>query len=440
MPTDDRCFDRSDDLLSRYVAIVPGAAHTYAKGHDQYPAGMAPFIVRGQGSHVWDADGNEYIEYGSGLRAVTLGHAHPRVTAATSAALGMGSNFVRPSVLEVDVAEEFLARFPALDMVKFAKNGSDATSAAVRLARAATGRDLVAVCQDHPFFAVDDWFIGTTPMPAGVPEGVRRDSLRFPYNDAAALEHLLRSHEGHVACLVMEAAAAVEPQPGYLEAVRALCDAHGVVLVLDEMITGFRWHERGAQHVYGLRPDLVTFGKAMANGFAVSALAGRRDLMQLGGVDHDGQRVFLLSTTHGAESHELAAAREVWRVYAEEPVIQTLYDRGRRLAVGVRAAAADRGLADHFLVLGRDCNLVYATLDAAGARSQELRTLFLQETLRRGLLAPSFVASAALSVDDVDRTVEIVAEALDVYRKALDGGLEGLLEGRPVKPVFRPYA
>jgi glutamate-1-semialdehyde 2,1-aminomutase len=325
-------------------------------------------------------------------------------------------------------------------MVKFAKNGSDATTAAVRLARAATARDLVAVCQDHPFFSVDDWFIGSTPMPAGVPAAVRQDTLRFPYNDVAALEHLLEAHRGQVACLVMEAAAAVEPEPGYLEAVRALCDRHGVVLVVDEMITGFRWHELGAHHLYGLRPDLVTFGKAMANGFSVSALAGSRDLMRLGGIDHDGQRVFLLSTTHGAESHELVAAREVWRTYDEEPVIATLYERGRRLAEGVRVAAAERGLSDHFHVLGRDCNLVYATLDDDGNRSQELRTLFLQETVRRGLLAPSFVPSAALSEDDVDRTVEIVSEALDMYRKALDGGLEGLLRGRPVKPVFRPYA
>lgn len=428
----------SRGLLERYITLVPGAAHTYAKGHDQYPEGLAPFIVRGQGAHVWDADGNEYIEYGSGLRAVTLGHVHPRVVAAVAAALGTGSNFVRPSVLEVEVAEEFLARFPRLDMVKFAKNGSDATSAAVRLARAATGRDLVAVCQDHPFFSVDDWFIGTTPMPAGIPEGVRRDSLRFPYNDAEALGSLLAENAGRVACLVMEAATAVEPEPGYLPAVRRLCNEHGVVLVLDEMITGFRWHAGGAQHVYDLQPDLATFGKAIANGFAVSALAGQREIMELGGIDHDGERVFLLSTTHGAETHELAAAREVWRVYDGEGVVDTLYARGHQLADGVRSAAADRGLAEHFLVQGRDCNLIYATLDDQGNRSQPLRTLFLQETVRRGLLAPSFVVSAALSVADVERTIEIVADALDVYRKALDGGPAGLLLGRPVKPVFRP--
>lgn len=438
MPAELEKWDASRALLDRYRRMVPGAAHTYAKGHDQYPEGMAPFIVRGRGSHVWDADGNRYIEYGSGLRAVSLGHAHPRVVAAARRALEGGSNFVRPSVLEVEVADEFLALFPLLHMVKFAKNGSDATSAAVRLARAATGRNLVAACADHPFFSVDDWFIATTPMPAGIPDSIRQDTVRFPYNDIEALRDLLHRHAGQVACLIMEAAAAEEPEPGYLQEVRDLCDTHGVVLIFDEMITGFRWHLSGAQHVYGVQPDLCTFGKAMANGFSVSALAGRRELMELGGIDHDKDRVFLLSTTHGAESHELAAAREVWRVYQDEGVIDVLYARGHQLAEGVREAAAERGLSDYFQLLGRDCNLVYATMDVECTRSQPLRTLFLQETIRRGLLAPSFVPSVALTEEDVVQTVDIVGQALDVYRKGLEGGVDGLLEGSPVKPVFRP--
>jgi glutamate-1-semialdehyde 2,1-aminomutase len=401
---------------------------------------MAPFIVRGRGAHVWDADDNEYIEYGSGLRSVSLGHGHPRVVAAAAAAMAHGTNFARPSVLEVDVADEFLSLFDRLDMVKFAKNGSDATTAATRLARAATGRDLVAICSDQPFFSTDDWFIGSTAMPAGVPDGVRRSTVGFGYNDLPSLETLFAEHEGRVACVVLEAATATEPRPGFLEGVRRLCDAHGALLVLDEMITGFRWHARGAQHVYNVRPDLATFGKAMGNGFAVSALAGSRTLMERGGVDHEHERVFLLSTTHGAETHALAAAREVMRVYRDEAVVDTLYQRGDRLAAGVTAEAAARGLQDHFQVLGRGCNLIYATLDAEGRRSQVMRTLFLQETLRRGLLAPSFVPSAALTEEDVDRTVAVVAEALDVYVKALESGVDGLLLGRPVKPVLRPLS
>ena len=440
--THERGVDRtqSQKLLERYRHLVPGAAHTYAKGHDQYPDGMAPFIVRGRGCRTWDADNNEYIEYGSGLRSVSLGHAHPRVLDAAIRAMSDGSNFVRPSVLEVDVASEFLDCFERLDMVKFAKNGSDATTAAIRLARAATGRDIVAICGDQPFFSTDDWFIGKTAMPAGIPSPTRESTVSFRYNDLASLTDLFGAYEGRIACVILEAATAVEPFPGFLEGVRQLCDRHGSVLILDEMITGFRWHLSGAQRVYAIRPDLATFGKAMGNGFAVAALAGRRDLMELGGLDHQRERVFLLSTTHGAETHALAAAREVIRIYQEEDVVGQLHSRGRRLAEGVRNEAAARGLQDHFVVFGRDSNLIYATLDAHGERSQEFRTLFLQETISRGLLAPSFVTSAAMTEADVDQTVEIVAAALDVYLKALESGIDGFLSGRPVKPVFRPYA
>jgi glutamate-1-semialdehyde 2,1-aminomutase len=431
---------RSQELQARYRRLVPGAAHTYAKGDDQYPEGLAPFITRGRGSRVWDADENEYLEYGSGLRSVSLGHGHPRVVAAAARAMADGTNFVRPSTLEVEVAEEFLSCFPGLDMVKFTKNGSDATTAAVRLARAVTGREMVAICGDQPFFSTDDWFIGSTAMPAGVPSSARSDTVTFSYNDLASLTAVLETFPGRIACVILEAATATEPDPGFLEGVRKLCDDHGALLVLDEMITGFRWHLGGAQHVYGIRPDLATFGKAMGNGFAVAALVGRREFMRLGGLDHDQERVFLLSTTHGAETHALAAAREVIRVYQDEDVVTTLHRLGRRLADGVRAEAAARDLDEHFVVLGRESNLIFATLDQHGQRSQEFRTLFLQETLSRGLLTPSFVVSASVSDADIDWTVEVVGDALDVYAKALESGVTGFLRGRSVKPVFRPFA
>lgn len=297
---------RSRAANARLRTVIPGGAHTYAKGEDQYPEDLAPVISHGRGAHVWDVDGNRYVEYGSGLRSVSLGHAHPRVTEAVRRELDRGANFVRPSVLEAEAAERFLATVPTAEMVKFAKNGSDATTAAVRLARAATGRPRVAICADHPFFSVDDWFIGTTAMSAGIPAATTELTVSFPYGDLAATEALLGRYEGEIACLVLEPAAAEEPPPGYLEGLRALADRHGCVLVFDEMITGFRWSEAGAQGLYGVTPDLSTFGKALGNGFAVSALAGRRELMERGGLRHSGDRVFLLSTTHGAETHSLA--------------------------------------------------------------------------------------------------------------------------------------
>ncbi|MGW4745966.1 glutamate-1-semialdehyde 2,1-aminomutase [Streptomyces sp. NPDC004290] len=441
MNTEDLHLPRSREANERLHALVPGGAHTYAKGDDQYPEHLAPVISHGRGAHVWDVDGNEYIEYGSGLRSVSLGHAHPRVVEAVRREIDRGGNFVRPSVLEVAAAERFLATVPTADMVKFTKNGSDATTAAVRLARAVTGRSRVAVCGDHPFFSVDDWFIGTTPMSAGIPDSTTELTVSFPYGDLAATAELLDRYAGEVACLILEPAGHTEPPAGYLAGLRELADRHGCVLVFDEMISGFRWSEAGAQGLYGVVPDLSTFGKALGNGFAVSALAGRRELMERGGLRHSGDRVFLLSTTHGAETHALAAAMAVQTTYVEEGVTARLHALGERLAAGVREAAAGAGVGDHVLVRGRASNLVFATLDEHGRPSQEYRTLFLRQLLAGGILAPSFVVSSALDDADIDRTVDVVAEACGVYRKALDAGdPTPWLGGRPVKPVFRRLA
>ncbi|MFF5711401.1 glutamate-1-semialdehyde 2,1-aminomutase [Streptomyces sp. NPDC012756] len=439
MNTEQFELPRSREANERLHTLIPGGAHTYAKGDDQYPEHLAPVISHGRGAHVWDVDGNRYIEYGSGLRSVSLGHAHPRVVEAARRELDRGSNFVRPSVLEVEAAERFLATVPTAEMVKFAKNGSDATTAAVRLARAVTGRARVALCADHPFFSVDDWFIGTTPMAAGIPPTDL--TLKFPYGDLKATEELLARHGDDIACLILEPATQTEPPQGYLAGLRELADRHGCVLIFDEMITGFRWSEAGAQGLYGVVPDLSTFGKALGNGFAVSALAGRRDLMERGGLRHSDDRVFLLSTTHGAETHSLAAAMAVQATYTEEGITAQLHALGERLAAGVRAAATATGVGDHVVVRGRPSNLVFATLDENGQPSQEYRTLFLHRLLAGGVLAPSFVVSSALTEEDIDRTVEAVSEACAVYRKALDAGdPTAWLAGRPVKPVFRRRA
>ena len=432
---------RSQAANERLHALIPGGAHTYAKGDDQYPEDLAPVISHGQGAQVWDVDGNRYVEYGSGLRSVSLGHAHPKVTEAARRELDRGSNFVRPSILEVEAAECFLATVPTAEMVKFAKNGSDVTTAAVRLARAATGRPRVAICADQPFFSVDDWFIGTTPMSAGIPDAINELTVMFPYGDLAATEELLTRYEDEIACLILEPAGHTEPPAGYLAGLRDLADRHGCVLVFDEMITGLRWSEAGAQGLYGVVPDLSTFGKALGNGFAVSALAGRRELMERGGLRNPHDRVFLLSTTHGAETHSLAAAMAVLTTYKEEGITARLHQLGERLTAGVREAAARAGVGDHVVVRGRASNLVFATLDEKLRPSQEYRTLFLRHLLAGGVLAPSFVVSSALTDADIDQTVDAVAGACEVYRKALDAGDPApWLGGRPVKPVFRRLA
>lgn len=435
----DRFFARSAELQARLHELVPGGAHTYARGSDQYPEFITPVLERGAGARVWDADGNDYVEYGMGLRSVTLGHGYRPVVDAVTAAVTNGTNFTRPTTLELAAAEDFLALVPAADMVKFAKNGSDATTAAVRLARAVTGRRHVVAC-DQPFFSVDDWFIGTTAMKSGIPDETCEHTHRFRYNDLGSLERALSAQP--TACVILEAATALaEPAPGFLEGVRRLCDHHGALLIFDEMITGFRWSEHGAQGVYRIRPDLSCWGKAMGNGFPVAALAGRREFMELGGLRTDSDRVFLLSTTHGPESGGLAAFRAVVRAYATEDPIGRMEAAGRRLADAVNAAASDLGVERYVQVLGRPSCLIFVTRDPDLQPSQQFRTLFLQEMLTRGVLGQSFVISAAHTDTDVDETVEAAREAMSVYRRALDaGGVAGLLRGRPVAPALRARA
>ena len=432
-------FSGSRALQPKAHQLIPGGAHTYAKSDDQFPEEAPAFIVRGKGCHVWDVDGNEFIEYGMGLRAVTLGHAFEPVVQAAYRQMQLGTNFTRPANIEVELAETFLDIIDAAEMVKFAKNGSDVTTAAVKLARAYTGRDLVAICGDHPFFSTDDWFIGTTEMNAGVPQAVTDMTLKFRYNDLESLRELFDQYPGRIACVVMEAETTTPPIPGYLNQVKELCEERGAVLIFDEMITGFRWDLGGAQRFHGVVPHLSTFGKAMGNGFAISALAGKREIMRLGGLDHDRQRVFLLSTTHGAETHALAASLETLRIYRERNVVEFLWRQGERLRALVNQSMAENRLGCCFELMGRPCNLVFATCDQDGNRSQAFRTLFMQEMIRRGVIAPSFVVSYSHSDADINRTAEAVYEAHVVYRKALDEGIGKYLEGRPVKPVNRKF-
>jgi glutamate-1-semialdehyde 2,1-aminomutase len=433
-------FKKSVSLSKRAHEIIPGGCHTYAKGDDQYPVLAPGFIARGQGCHVWDVDGNEFIEYGMGNRAVGLGHAYPQVVAAAQSGLALGSNFTRPCSVEVDCAQQFLELIQGTEMVKFCKDGSDATSGAVRLARAYTGRDYIARCQDHPFFSVDDWFIGTTAINAGIPDAISQLTLSFPYGDLPAAEALFREYPNQIAAFILEPARDQHPPRGYLAALKELCHKHGALLIFDEMITGFRWHKGGAQAYYDIEPDLSTFGKALSNGFSVSALAGKKEYMRLGGIHHtDRPRVFLLSTTHGAETHALTAAIATMRIYRDEPVIEHLWRQGERLRAGITQSATKHGLERHFTVRGLAPCLIYTALDADLKPSQAFRTLLLQETIKRGVLIPSLVVGYSHTDDDVDRTVDALDESFEIYSKALNDGVEKFLHGRPSQIVYRKY-
>lgn len=433
-------FDESARLRERAHRLIPGGAHTYSKGDDQFPQLSPGFIVRGKGALVWDADGNEFLDWGMGLRSVCLGHAYEPVLEVVRAQLENGVNFTRPSALEGDLAEMLVDLVPSAEMVKFAKNGSDVTTAAVRLARAYTGREMVIRCLDHPFFSVDDWFIGDTVMDAGIPQNTKSLTRHFPFNDADALERLLDEHGSNVACVILEAAATAAPAPGFLERVRDLATRHGAVLVFDEIISGFRWHVRGAQHYYGVTPDLATFGKAMANGFSLSALVGRRDIMERGGLDHPHPRVFLLSTTNGTEAHSLAASMKTLELLRDRPIIDENWQVGRQLREGFNAQARELGIGDRARWQGIDISPWYAFNGENGKPDLALRTLFLQETIRQGVLIPYVAISASHRQHEVDRTLDATNKALKVVAQAMErGSVDGLLQGPVVKPVFRKF-
>ena len=432
-------FDRTNSLSRRAHELIPGGCHTYAKGDDQYPVLAPGFIDRGLGCHVWDLDGNEYIEYGMGLRAVTLGHCFPAVLDAVRHELDRGTNFNRPNPIEIECAEELLGMIEGAEMVKFCKDGSDATTAAMRLSRAYTGRDVVAFCVDHPFFATNDWFIGGTAMPAGIPESTRKLSITFRYNNVESVQKMFAEHPGQIAAVILEPAKYDDPKDNFLHEVQRLCRENGAVFVLDEMITGFRWHNGGAQKHYGIIPDLCTFGKALANGFSVSALLGKREIMELGGLYHDRQRVFLLSTTHGAEMPALAAAIATMRVYQNEPVIEHLWRQGESLRKGAEQVIARHGLQNQISIIGKPCCMVFGTKDPDGKPSQEFRTLFLQETIKRGILMTTLIMSYSHSDEDIQKTVDAIDGALGVYKKAMNDGVEKYLVGRPSQNPMAPY-
>jgi glutamate-1-semialdehyde 2,1-aminomutase len=427
---------RGKQLAARLRQLVPGGCHTYAKGDEQYPELAPALIARGKGCRVWDLDGNQFIEYGMGLRAVTLGHAYPAVIEAVRASLELGTNFTRPAPEELSCAEAFLALIPGADMVKLTKDGSTASSAALKLARRATGRTLVAICAEHPFFSYDDWFICSTTSDGGIPRVFYEQTVQFHYNDLASLRAQFAAHPGEIAAVFLEPARIEEPAPGFLAGLVALCHAEGALAIFDETITGFRWDLHGAQGLYGVVPDLSIFGKAMANGFSQSALAGKREFMRFGGRDHPDEDVFLLSTTHGVETTAVVAAIATMEIYRTEPVVEHLHRVGARLAEGLRQASARHGLSEHVGPVGRPCNLFFSTRDPAGKPSQPFRTLFLQELIKRGVLGPSFVVSYSHRDDDIDRTIDAIDGALAVYARAMSDGVDGLLVGPPSRPVF----
>jgi len=430
VPEQKRLLHRSQELKQRIDAVVPGGSQTLSKGANQYVQGVAPaFLARGVGSHVWDVDDNEYIDYPMALGPIILGYGYPVVDEAVKKQLADGTTFSLPHSLEIAVAEQLISMVPCAEMVRFGKNGSDATAGAVRLARAYTGRDLVASCGYHGW---QDWCIGATNFNRGVPSAVQQLIKPFNYNDIDSLQAIFAAHPRQVAAVILEPVGVIEPHNNFLESVKTLCQREGALLIFDEVITGFRLGRGGAQEHFNVIPDLACFGKAMANGYPISAVAGPRELMKV------FEETFF-SFTFGGETLSLAAALATMKEIAEREVIAQLWEQGLKLLDGVNLLARQFGVEREVRCQGLPPRTVISFYDDSGRESLLLKSLFQQECLKRGVLfSGGQNISFSHSNADIEYTLRVYRTALEILCDAMrqDKVIEKL-EGAPVQAIFR---
>lgn len=420
--------------------VIPGGAHTYSRGDDQFPANAPSILERGQGAYVYSPGGNKYLDYGMGLRSVNIGYGNKEIADACYDEILKGNNLTRASLTELKAAELLCELIPSVDMVKFAKHGSAVTTAAIKLARAYTEKKFVAVPTEHPFFSYDDWFIGSTALTRGTIQESSQYTLKFNYNNIESLKKLFEEYPNQIAAVMLEAATNVEPKNNFLHEVQTLCKENEAVFIIDEMITGFRWHLQGAQTYYGIEPDLCTFGKAMANGFAVAALAGKREIMQIGGILEEGaERIFLTSTTHGAEMSALGAFIKTMEILKRDLVVDHFWNYGNKLVTGINNISKDLGIDDQFYLEGYPCSPNYVAKDNEGNVSLAFRTLFAQEMLEKKIMMPYVAVSYSHQETELDMTLSAAEHALKIYKQALESGLDGYLKSPVIKPVFRKF-
>jgi len=413
--------------------LIPAGAHTYSRADDQFPANAPAFVQRAAACYFWDERGRKYLDYGMGLLSVTLGHAHEVVNDAVIAAIANGTCYSRPSILEAKLAGLLYEIIPGAEMFKFSKNGSDVTAAAIRLARHFTGRDLVVRCCQHPFHSVADWFIGSTSRPGGVPESIRKQVLYFDYNNLESLRSVFREHGAAIACVIMEPMTNELPDPGFLQAVKECCHAAGSLLIFDEIITGFRIHITGGQGLFGVIPDLSTFGKGIANGFPLAVLCGRRDIMQLGGMDGT---VFLLSGTYGGETIGLTAALATINYQLEHQVPEYLTAYGTQLMNGFRDQINRSGLQEYILLMGHPAR-PELRFKEEGKISFRLKTLFMQEMLKHDILMERIGISYSHGPDELKHTLQAFENVCECISMAIrNDRLNEMIVGPIVKPVF----
>jgi len=421
---------KSNAWHERANQVIPGCAQTFSKGSNQHVRGVAPlFLAKGKGYRVWDVDGNEYIDYIQGLLPNILGYAHDGVNTAVAEQLAQGHSFSLPHPLEVELAERITRIIPCAEKVRFGKNGSDATSGAVRAARALTGRDRIACCGYHGW---QDWYIGSTTRNAGVPGAVRALTHGFQYNNLESLGNLLEEHPGEFAAVIMEPVNFSPPAPGFLAGVKELTHRHGALLIFDEICTGFHFGLGGAQKKFGVTPDMACFGKAMGNGFPISCIVGRADVMNI------FEDIFF-SFTFGGEIASMAAAMKVLDILETTPAIAQIEANGRVLKEALNALAKEAGLHDRIKCIGYPFWSLIRFLDEDGKDSLLVRSLFTQECVKRGvLMLATHNMTAAHDPLAIEKTLKIYAVVCKTMANWLgDRDPEQYLEGEMIQPVFK---
>ena len=434
-------FSRSDEYRSAIHDLIPGGAHTYSKGDDQFPIHSPAAIIHGKGSRVWDPDGNEYIECLGGLASISLGHAYEPVVERVVEELKRGNNFSRPSVIEREVAERFLANVPGHDMIKFAKNGSVVTTAAVKLARAFTGRKIVARPIDHPFYSYDDWFIGSTDVKSGIPSDISALTVTYKSDDIQSLLDLFDRYPTEIACVISEPEKFNVLPENYLKDAIALAHKHGALWIMDEMITGYKTAYPGSMTKYDVMPDIATWGKGIANGFSFCCMTGKKEVLELGGIRNAGkEKLFLVSTTHGGETCSIAAAIATMDEFEKHDVVGHNQRMGQLFIDGSREIIARHGLSNHIRNMQFNWHASLGYFDQEGNNSFGLRTLFHQELIAKGVLFQGiFCPHFSHSEEDVKYILQAMDESCEVFKKGLEDGYERYLVGEPIKPVFRKY-
>lgn len=423
-------YSKSEAFLARACRSIPLGSQTFSKSKTQFPHGVSPyFISRAKGSRAWDIDGNEYVDFISALSSITLGHCDPDVTKAVQNQIQDGTIFSLPHPLETLVAEKIIDMVPCAEKVRFGKNGSDATSGAIRVARAFTARDRVAVCGYHGW---QDWYIGSTARNRGVPKATSALTHTFEYNNIESLHGLLRKHPGEFAAVIMEPMNTTFPKSGFLEEVKALANREGALLIFDETITGFRFAKGGAQEYFGVTPDLATFGKGLANGYPLSAVAGRADVMAL-------MEEIFFSFTFGGEALSLAASMATLEKLERHDVVAHLKATGERVTNIIGSAIKEQGVESALKVAGHPAWTFLVFSDVKQMSQWELKTLFLQEAFAAGILTfGTHNISFAHSEEDLKMLSAAYTRAFKAVRSAIDSNsTKGLLHTKVLEPLFK---